>query len=71
MLSNSNTQEQKLIQAIELSDAEMEKVSGGDRDLDSETWERTRSRRYIRDDDEVEETWEETRTDRYTREYDD
>ena len=54
MLSNSNTQEQKLIQAIELSEAEMEKVSGGDRDLESETWERTRSRRYTRDDDEVE-----------------
>ncbi len=29
MLSNKNTQEQKLIQAIELSDAEMEKISGG------------------------------------------
>ena len=30
MLSNKNTQEQKLIEAVELSDAEMGKVSGGD-----------------------------------------
>ena len=29
MLGNNNTQEQKSIQAIKLSDAEMEKVSGG------------------------------------------
>ena len=29
MLGNKNTQEDKLVQAVELSDAEMEKVSGG------------------------------------------
>ena len=29
MLSNNNTRRHKLVQAVELSDAEMEKVSGG------------------------------------------
>ena len=29
MLDNSNAKEQKLVQAVELSNAEMEKVSGG------------------------------------------
>ena len=29
MLYNNKTQEQKLVQAVELSDSEMEKVSGG------------------------------------------
>ena len=29
MLSNNNTRRHKLVQAVELSDAEMEKISGG------------------------------------------
>ncbi len=68
MLDNTNTQEEKLIQALELSDAEMEKVSGG-RDLDSERWERERSRSYERTKDDVTEEWEREYSESYERTY--
>ena len=68
MLDNINTQEQELIEALELSDAEMEKVSGG-RELDSERWERERSKSYERTKDDVTEEWEREYSESYERTY--
>ncbi len=68
MVDNNDTQEQKLIQAVELSNAEMEKVSGG-RDLESETWERERSRSYERSKDDITEEWEREYSESYSRTY--
>ena len=69
MLDNINTQEQKSIEAVELSDAEMEKISGGD-DLSSEKWERERSSSYERTKDDVTEEWEDEDYRSYERVYD-
>ena len=69
MVDNNDTQEQKLIQAVELSDAEMEKVSGGSRELDSETWERERSKSYERTKDDITEEWEQEYSESYSRTY--